>query len=134
MRHIGSNKGGGLRFRELEVFNKALLTKMAERVNKELKSLWVRVLKELYYPRGDFLSTRRGARSSWGWSSLLQGRDVLAQEGLWLVGDGTQINVHKDPWIYTRVGMRLENTAELDPMHVLKVDELITKERNWNVD
>lgn len=40
---------GGLGFRELETFNIALLTKMADRENKEPDALWVKVLKGLYY-------------------------------------------------------------------------------------
>lgn len=63
----------GLGFRELELFNKALLTKMDKRVNKEPNALWVRVLKGLYYTRCEFLVSTKGARASWGWASLLHG-------------------------------------------------------------
>lgn len=50
---------GGLGFRKLETFNVALLTKMVDRVIKELNSMWVRVFKVLYYPRGDFMSAKQ---------------------------------------------------------------------------
>lgn len=54
-----AKKEGGLVFRKLETFNVALLTKMVDRVIKELNSMWVRVFKVLYYPRGDFMSAKQ---------------------------------------------------------------------------
>lgn len=54
-----AKKEGGLVFRKLETFNVALLTKMLDRVIKELNSMWVRVFKVLYYPRGDFMSAKQ---------------------------------------------------------------------------
>lgn len=46
---------GGLGFRELQTFNKALLTKMAARVMEEPSTLWVRIIKSLYFPNCEFL-------------------------------------------------------------------------------
>lgn len=89
----------GLGFRELDTFNVALLTKMVDRVNNEPSSLWVRVLKGLYYPRGDFLSARRGGRASCGWSSILRGRDALVREGLWEIGSHGSVRKLVLRWI-----------------------------------
>lgn len=60
-----SKKEKGLGFKELETFNVALLTKMADRLIKEPDALWARVLKGLYYQRNDFFMARRGGRASW---------------------------------------------------------------------
>lgn len=82
----------------------ALLTKMAARVLTEPTSLWVKVLKGLYFPRGDFLSVVKGGKASWGWSSLLMGRDILRTEGIWNVGNISSIQVYEDQWISTKRG------------------------------
>lgn len=59
-----TKEDGVLGFRELETFNVALLTKMIDRLIKEPNSLWVRVMKGIYYPRGEFISSRKGGRAS----------------------------------------------------------------------
>ncbi|XP_043699852.1 uncharacterized mitochondrial protein AtMg00310-like [Telopea speciosissima] len=68
---------GGLGFRDPELQNKALLSKMAWRLWKEPDSMWGRFMKAIYFPNGDFLSARLGAQPSWPWRSLLEGRKVL---------------------------------------------------------
>lgn len=45
-----SKKERGLGFRELESFNNALLGKMAAMIISEPNTLWIRVLKGLYFP------------------------------------------------------------------------------------
>lgn len=58
----------------------------------------------VYFPMGEFLSATKGSRVSWGWSSLLAGRDIIRREGMWRIGDGSSILIHKDPWIHTETG------------------------------
>lgn len=105
---------------------------MAARVNKELESLWVKVLKGMYYPTGDFKSASKGARASWGWASILHGRDMLIREGLWIVGDGRSIWAFSDPWIYTKRGWRTEEHQRTDRLEDTKVAELIQQDRTWD--
>ncbi|XVE89752.1 hypothetical protein DITRI_Ditri20bG0020100 [Diplodiscus trichospermus] len=83
---------GGLGFRDLEVFNDALLAKQAWRVLQEPNALWVKILKGLYFHDRDFFETRKGSRASWSWSSLLVGRDFLKDkvllQGVFFVSSG----------------------------------------------
>lgn len=123
---------GGLGFRELETFNIALLTKMATRVSTEPDSLWVKILKGIYYPMGDLNSASKGARASWGWASLLHGRDTLIREGLWIVGDGQSIKALSDPWIYTKPGWRVEEQHGTNWEVDTKVADLIKPNRTWD--
>lgn len=67
----------GLGFCEIKTFNVALLTKMVPRILTELNALWICVLKGIYFPNYDFMEVIRGGRESWGWTSLLVGRDIL---------------------------------------------------------
>lgn len=103
---------GGLGFWELETFNLDLLTKMADIVLKELNSLCVGVLKGIYFPRGEFLSARKGGRVSGGWSSILCVRDTLKKEGLWRIGNKATVHVFNEPWLHTKAGFRMEPTNQ----------------------
>lgn len=56
-------------------------------------------MKGIHYPNTMFLEARKGARPSWAWSSIVEGRQVLVEEGVWQVGNGESINVTRDKWI-----------------------------------
>ncbi|XP_043717915.1 uncharacterized protein LOC122665846 [Telopea speciosissima] len=60
-----SKDNSGLGFRDPELQNKVLLSRMAWRLWNELDSMWGRFMKAIYFPKGDFLSVRLGAHPSW---------------------------------------------------------------------
>jgi hypothetical protein len=62
---------GGMGFRDLEVFNKALLAKQGWRLLKAPNSLCAKIMQEKYFPCGDFLSARLGRRPSYAWRSMI---------------------------------------------------------------
>jgi hypothetical protein len=79
---------GGLGFRDIELFNLALLARQAWRLLQEPDSLSARVLKAVYYPEGDILSARLGGHPSQVWRSILEGRDALCIGLIRRIGDG----------------------------------------------
>lgn len=89
---------GGMGFRDLRDFNLALLAKQAWRIINNPNAYWVRMLKGIYFPRTDFLNASRGARPSWIWSSLCQGRSLLEKGLRWQVNSGTQVKFWHDKW------------------------------------
>ncbi|KAJ1387738.1 Ribonuclease H-like superfamily [Sesbania bispinosa] len=90
---------GGMGFRDFFHQNSALLARQAWRILENPDALWVRVLKNLYFPNNDFLHASPKRNSSWSWASILQGRKVLIKGGIWRVGDGQQINIFKNRWL-----------------------------------
>lgn len=55
---------GGLGFKEINCFNKALLAKQAWRALKNPQALWVRIMKAIHYPCTNFLDAKKGASPS----------------------------------------------------------------------
>ncbi|KAF7835324.1 reverse transcriptase [Senna tora] len=49
---------------------------------------------------------KQGAKASWAWSSLLEGRDLLIKGLCWSIDVGDSINVWEDPWIPSAVGFK----------------------------
>jgi hypothetical protein len=61
---------GGMGFRDLHLFNKALLAKQSWRLWKEPERLVANIMKAKYYPGGSILDAKVGARPSFTWRSI----------------------------------------------------------------
>lgn len=90
-------KQGGYGFRELQAFNYAMLSKSAAMLLAEPNALWVRFLKELYSSNTEFMHAVKGGRPSWAWESIINGRDVLKDNGVWSLGNVRSIRPFTDP-------------------------------------
>lgn len=67
---------GGMGFRNLLGFNKALLAKKVWRIIHMPNSLMARVLKERYYKNSDSMDAEMGSKPSNIWRSLMWGKDL----------------------------------------------------------
>jgi hypothetical protein len=94
--------GGGLGFRDLHLFNLALLAKQGWRLLQNPHSLVARVLKAKYYPSSSFLNAKLGHNPSFTWRSIWNSRETLQLGLQWRVGDGNQISIWDDWWIPTK--------------------------------
>jgi hypothetical protein len=90
---------GGLGFRDIELFNLALLARQAWRLLQEPGSLSARVLKAVYYPDADLLEAELGSHPSQVWRSLLEGRDALKLGLIRRIGDGATTHAWRDNWL-----------------------------------
>lgn len=90
---------GGLGFRELESFNKALLVKQCWRVLMNPESITARVLHDKYFKSSNVLNAKLGRNPSLIWRSLWGAMDLLKEGLVWRVGNGKDINIWGDRWI-----------------------------------
>ncbi|XP_009129274.1 uncharacterized protein LOC103854117 [Brassica rapa] len=90
---------GGMGFRDLEVFNQAMLAKQAWKVLSSPDCFLASLLKSRCFLDGEFLYVSLGARPSYAWCSLLYGRELLMKGLRHKVGNGRQTRVWLDKWI-----------------------------------
>lgn len=94
-----SKQQGGMGFRDLESFNKALLAKQCWRILKNPESLSARILKTKYFPSGSILDAPLGWRPSYIWRSIWLAQDLLSEGLKWRVGNDNHIRIWKDHWL-----------------------------------
>lgn len=88
---------GGMGFREIRLFNQALLARQAWRLLEFLDSLCARVLKAKYYPNGTLVDTTFGGTASPSWKGVEHGLELLKL--VWRIGNGKSVHIWRDPWI-----------------------------------
>jgi hypothetical protein len=86
-------------FRDIELFNLALLAKQAWRLLQEPNSLSARILKAVYFPNGDFLEAELGSSPSRIWRSIMDGREVLKQGLIKRIGTGEETLIWDTNWL-----------------------------------
>ncbi|XP_021729758.1 uncharacterized protein LOC110696712 [Chenopodium quinoa] len=84
---------GGMGFRDLRVFNQALLAKQGWRLYNNTNSLLYGVLKARYYKKSDFINAARGHDPSYSWRSIWGVKALLIDGLKWRVGNGSSIKV-----------------------------------------
>ena len=91
-----SKSRGGIGFRDLVCFSKALLAKQCWRLLKSLESLAVQIIKAKYHPNDDLLKAKVGLKPSFAWRNL-QGANELLEVGLfWRIGNGQEAQIWGD--------------------------------------
>jgi hypothetical protein len=87
---------GGIGFRNLHIFNKALLARQAWRLIQFPDSLCARLLKARYYPYANLLDTAFIQNPSPTWQGISFGLDLLKKGAIWRIGSGTSVRIFRD--------------------------------------
>ena len=123
---------GGLGFRDIELFNLALLAKQAWRILMVESSLSARILKAVYFPNVDFLDANLGSSPSRIWRSILDGREVLERGLIRRIGTGESTHIWQMNWIPRENSLRPFRRDLTDPPQM--VSELIDHTTaSWDV-
>ncbi|KAJ0045278.1 hypothetical protein Pint_05294 [Pistacia integerrima] len=90
---------GGLGFKNLRVFNLAMLATQGWRLLKEENSLLHRLLKAKYFSGSDFLQAGLGRSPSYTWRGIWEAKKRVLEGCRWRIGVGTAVNIWFDNWI-----------------------------------
>ncbi|CAN1221757.1 Uncharacterized mitochondrial protein AtMg00310 [Linum grandiflorum] len=106
----------------------ALLAKQGWRLINNPRGCGRGSLKGIYFPNGSFLSTGKGRRPSWIWSSLCEARVALKPGVVRVVGDGSSSAIRDDPWVPSAPYGHPESV----PPNLTLVYDVITAGREWD--
>lgn len=97
---------GGLGFRDIELFNLALLARQAWRILQTPESLSAKILKARYFPTTDFLDASLGNQPSQIWRAIVEGKEILSQGLIKRIGDGRDTLIWQHNWIHKEASLR----------------------------
>ncbi|KAG6696929.1 hypothetical protein I3842_09G174000 [Carya illinoinensis] len=127
----GKNKGG-LDLRDFKSFNVAMLAKQGWRILQSPHSLPTQILKQKYFPNGEFLEAKLGYRPSYVWRSIMSGIEVLKEGLVWRIGNDRQVRIWEDKLIPKAHTFRIQSTRGEHATQMM-VSELIDEDlRSWN--
>jgi hypothetical protein len=115
---------GGMGFRDLKLFNHALLARQARRLIAFPDSFCARLLKAKYYPVGELTDTSFIKNASPGWQGVMHGLELLKKGIVWRVGNGKKIRIWRDNWIPSG---ELKITKNLTKSRLRRVSDLINQ-------
>ncbi|XP_010468802.1 PREDICTED: uncharacterized protein LOC104748921 [Camelina sativa] len=90
---------GGLGFRDLEIFNDALLAKQYWRLIQFPNSLFAQVFRSRYFRNKHPLMAKKLYSPSFGWRSFFLTKSLVEKGARWTIGSGFNVLVWRDPWI-----------------------------------
>ncbi|XP_018474180.1 uncharacterized mitochondrial protein AtMg00310-like [Raphanus sativus] len=122
----------GLGFRDIQLFNQALLGKIAWRLITKPDCLLAKVLLGKYCHKTPFLKATQPQSFSHSWKGILHGRDLLLTHLGKTIGDGEDTKVWTDSWIHPKLDVKVfRPTLERD--QDLMVADLLSREtKEWN--
>ncbi|KAL5552091.1 hypothetical protein UlMin_002267 [Ulmus minor] len=121
---------GGMGFRDLRLFNKAILAKQAWRIHSNPTSLAARVLQGFYFQKSSFLQVKVNSSSSFIWRSILWGRELYKQGLRCKIGSGQNTYVYHDCWLPRDGVFKISSPRVLGKFD--KVSSLITASGSWD--
>lgn len=101
---------GGMGFRNLVLFNQALLARQAWRLLANPTSLYARLIKARYYPHGNILDTAFIQSTSPVWQGITHGLELLKKGYVWRIGNGRAVDIWRDNWL-PRGNLRVSGKA-----------------------
>ena len=94
-----SKNVGGMGFRDMKMFNEALVGNQGPRLLQYINTLVYEELSEKYFPNSSFMEAKLGNNPSLTWRSIREARSVVEKGTHWRVGNGCSICIWKDKWL-----------------------------------
>jgi hypothetical protein len=122
---------GGLGFKDLRLFNQALLAHQAWRLLAYPDSLCARVLRAKYFHQGNLLDIAPASEASNTWRAIDYGVELLQCGAIYRVGNGESICIWRYNWI--RRPPNLKPSGSIKTCRLWRVSQLMREGmNNWD--
>jgi len=125
---------GGLRFRDLSIFIKALLAKQLWRFQQNPDSLVAQIYKAKYFPRSTILEATIGNKPSYAWRSILATSELLREGLVWRVGNGLSIPIWGARWLPTPTFFSVQTAPRILLLNSTVSCLIDSDTKWWNLD
>jgi hypothetical protein len=98
----------GVGFRDLRVFNQALLARQAWRLLQFPNSLFARLLKLRYYPSGNLIDSAFIQNQYQTFQAIIYGLELVKKGLVWRIGNGTKVKIYRDNSLPRPGAMKVE--------------------------
>lgn len=125
---------GGMGFRNLHMFNVAMLGKTVWRLHKNPQSLIGRILKARYFARTDILDVGLVNNPSYTWKGIHTALGLVRKGVRWKVGGGTSVRIWGAPWLDSDTGFTITTPVVPNFEDIVVHDLFIPGTRQWDVE
>ena len=105
---------GGMGFKNLALFNDALLARQAWHLLHNKESLFYQIFKSKFFPHGSIMDASVCSQGSYAWKSLPKGKEVLRKGLKWRIGTRDAINLWSDPWLPSTIQPQIQSLVVQD--------------------
>lgn len=123
---------GGLGFRDMKVFNAALLAKPTWRLMTNANPLLTVVLKAKYFKKSSVLEANRGHYPSYTWRSIWGAKSLVLEGLAWRIGNGTMVKALYDKWVPFNDNMAMPRPIASAPSDLSVADLIDFNEGGWD--
>lgn len=97
-----SKDHGGMGFKDINIFNQAMLAKQSWRIIKNPESLLSKIMGGKYLCHENFMRAKLGKNCSYVWSSIMWGSKLFGKGYKWRIGNGSMVTFGSNPWILVK--------------------------------
>ena len=94
-------------FKDLAMFNDTLLAKQTWRLLHDKTSLFYRVFKSKFFPKGTNMEAANPSSASYAWRSIIRDREVIKKGAIWRIVDGKSVDIWADSWLPRKYSPRV---------------------------
>ena len=115
-------------FKNISLFNDALLAKHTWRLLHDTNSLFYQVFKAKFFPTTLVMETKILANASYAWRSIMRGKDVIKRGSRWRIGSGSLVHIWGDNRLPFKANPKLLS-PRIEGSNIVLVSDLIDYEQ-----
>ena len=120
-------------FKDLAMFNDTLLAKQTWRLLHDKTSLFYRVFKSKFFPKGTNMEAANPSSASYAWRSIIRDREVIKKGAIWRIVDGKSVDIWADSWLPRKYSPRVLSPQPKALIGAKMCSLIDAEQRQWKI-